>query len=62
MAEFFEASGRRKESTARVRLTAGSGAFVVNEKPVKKTFPPLGNASAILSVLEEKKKKKMSGN
>jgi small subunit ribosomal protein S9 len=52
MAEFFEATGRRKESTARVRLTAGSGAFVVNEKPLEEYFPRLGDASAILSVLE----------
>ena len=52
MAEFFEATGRRKESTARVRLTAGSGAFVVNKKPLEEYFPRLGDASAILSVLE----------
>ena len=52
MAEFFEATGRRKESTARVRLTAGSGTFVVNEKPLEAYFPRLGDASAILSVLE----------
>ena len=52
MAEFFEATGRRKESTARVRLTAGSGTFVVNEKPLEEYFPRLGDASAILSVLE----------
>ena len=52
MAEFFEAIGRRKESTARVRLTAGSGTFVVNEKPLEEYFPRLGDASAILSVLE----------
>ena len=52
MAEFFEAIGRRKESTARVRLTVGSGTFVVNEKPLEEYFPRLGDASAILSVLE----------
>ena len=52
MAEFFEATGRRKESTARVRLTAGNGTFVVNEKPLEEYFPRLGDASTILSVLE----------
>ena len=52
MAEFFEAIGRRKESTARVRLTAGSGTFVVNEKPLEEYFPRLGDASTILSALE----------
>jgi small subunit ribosomal protein S9 len=52
MAEFFEATGRRKESTARVRLAAGSGTFVVNEKPLEEYFPRLGDASTILGVLE----------
>jgi len=52
MSEYFEATGRRKESTARVRLAVGSGTFVVNEKPLEEYFPRLGDASAILSVLE----------
>ena len=30
MAQYYEAIGRRKESTARVRLMDGSGKFVVN--------------------------------
>ena len=32
MAQYYEGIGRRKESTARVRLTGGSGKFTVNEK------------------------------
>ncbi|MBM4428105.1 MAG: 30S ribosomal protein S9, partial [Chloroflexi bacterium] len=32
MAQYYEGIGRRKESTARVRLMAGSGKFTVNEK------------------------------
>ena len=32
MAQFYEGIGRRKESTARVRLTTGSGKFTVNEE------------------------------
>jgi small subunit ribosomal protein S9 len=52
MAEYFEATGRRKESTARVRLAAGSGTFVVNEKPLEEYFPRLGDASTILNVLK----------
>jgi small subunit ribosomal protein S9 len=33
MAEYVEAVGRRKTSTARVRLYPGTGEIVVNEKP-----------------------------
>ena|SRR5258706_1963275 len=32
MAQYYEGIGRRKESTARVRLTGGNGKFTVNEK------------------------------
>ena len=32
MAQYFEGIGRRKESTARVRVVAGRGNFTVNEK------------------------------
>ncbi|MDD5236946.1 MAG: 30S ribosomal protein S9 [Candidatus Omnitrophica bacterium] len=37
-ASAFKAIGRRKESIARVRLTAGSGGFIVNKKPLDKYF------------------------
>ena len=30
--QYYEGIGRRKESTARVRLMTGSGKFVVNQK------------------------------
>lgn len=33
MAEYIEAVGRRKTATARVRLYAGTGEIVVNDKP-----------------------------
>ncbi len=37
--EYFYALGRRKSSTARVRLyTKGKGSIVVNEKPVEEYF------------------------
>jgi small subunit ribosomal protein S9 len=39
MAEYFEGIGRRKTSTARVRITKGSGSFVINEKPLEVYFP-----------------------
>ncbi|NLV75300.1 MAG: 30S ribosomal protein S9 [Chloroflexi bacterium] len=37
-AEYFYAVGRRKTSVARVRLTPGEGAFVVNGKPANEYF------------------------
>jgi ribosomal protein S9 len=35
---YFYALGRRKSSTARVRLTSKKGDFVINEKPVNDYF------------------------
>lgn len=48
MAQYYEAIGRRKESTARVRLMDGSGAFTVNEKDATTYFPRLGDLHDIL--------------
>jgi small subunit ribosomal protein S9 len=48
MAQYYEAVGRRKESTARVRLADGSGNFTVNEKEVAVYFPRLGDLNDIL--------------
>ena len=52
MAQYTEATGRRKESTARVRTIAGSGNFTVNEKPLEVYFPRSGDAPAILSAFD----------
>jgi len=38
MAEYVEAIGRRKTSTARVRLYPGTGEIVVNDKPMAEYF------------------------
>jgi small subunit ribosomal protein S9 len=38
MSEYTEAIGRRKEASARVRLYAGTGDIVVNDKPVDVYF------------------------
>jgi small subunit ribosomal protein S9 len=38
MPEYVGTVGRRKEATARVRLTPGTGNFVVNEKPLSEYF------------------------
>jgi small subunit ribosomal protein S9 len=48
MAQYYEAVGRRKESTARVRLVSGSGAFTVNEKEAAVYFPRIGDLNDIL--------------
>ncbi len=49
MAQFYEGIGRRKQSTARVRLTSGSGMFIINEKPLDVYFGRLGDMGSILS-------------
>ncbi|HVF26186.1 MAG TPA: 30S ribosomal protein S9 [Anaerolineales bacterium] len=46
--QYYEAVGRRKESTARVRLMDGSGRFVVNEKEATVYFPRTGDLHDIL--------------
>ena len=49
--QYFEGIGRRKDSTARVRLMTGSGKFTVNEKPLEEYFPRTGGMEAILGPL-----------
>ena len=49
MAQYYEGIGRRKESTARVRVMSGSGKFLVNEKPLEHYFPREGDMEAILA-------------
>jgi small subunit ribosomal protein S9 len=48
MAQYYEAVGRRKESTARVRLVGGSGQFTVNEKDGAAYFTRMGDLNDIL--------------
>jgi len=49
---YYEGIGRRKESTARVRIMAGSGNFVVNDKPVDEYFNRLGDVDKIVAPLQ----------
>lgn len=49
--QYFEGIGRRKESTARVRLMSGTGKFVVNGKPGEEYFPRMGDVEAIMAPL-----------
>jgi small subunit ribosomal protein S9 len=48
MAQYYEAIGRRKESTARVRVVSGSGTFTVNEKEAATYFPRVGDLQDVL--------------
>ncbi len=52
MAQYYEAIGRRKESTARVRVTSGSGVFTVNDKDGKVYFPRVGDLQDVLRAFE----------
>lgn len=47
--QYYEGIGRRKESTARVRVMSGSGQFIVNDKPIEDYFPRLGDMEAIFA-------------
>ena len=44
---YYEGVGRRKQSSARVRIMAGSGNFTVNGKELKAYFTRLGDAAEI---------------
>jgi small subunit ribosomal protein S9 len=48
MAQYYEAVGRRKESTARVRVAGGSGTFTVNDKEAAVYFPRVGDLQDVL--------------
>lgn len=48
MAQYYEAVGRRKRSTARVRVAGGSGVFTVNEKEGAAYFTRMGDVQDIL--------------
>lgn len=51
--QYFEGVGRRKTSTARVRIyPGGSGNVVVNDKPLTEYFPRLGDAVELTKPLE----------
>lgn len=50
--QYYEGIGRRKTSTARVRVASGAGAITVNGKQLAEYFNRLGDAEAVLAVLE----------
>jgi small subunit ribosomal protein S9 len=51
MATYYEGTGRRKSSHARVRIVGGSGKIVVNEKLLQEYFPRIGDSEAIVAPL-----------
>jgi small subunit ribosomal protein S9 len=48
MTQYFEGIGRRKESTARVRVMTGAGQFVVNSKEAAAYFTREGDMNDVL--------------
>jgi len=50
--QYFEGIGRRKQSIARVRIMAGSGRFIVNDKEAPSFFTRLGDLDAILAPMK----------
>ena len=47
MTQYYEGIGRRKESTARVRVMSGTGVFTVNDKPAADYFTRVGDMESI---------------
>ena len=52
-AEYYEGIGRRKGSSARVRLTRGTGAMTVNAKPAAEYFTRFGDMILITGPLRD---------
>jgi small subunit ribosomal protein S9 len=50
--QYYEGIGRRKESTARVRVTNGSGQFIVNQKNLAEYFTRFGDTNIVLAPLQ----------
>ena len=49
--QYYEGIGRRKTSTARVRVMSGSGNFLVNTKSLAEYFTRMGDVDIILEPL-----------
>ncbi len=46
--QYYEGIGRRKQSTARVRILSGTGNITVNGKTLEEYFPRIGDKENIL--------------
>ena len=51
MTQYYEGVGRRKASTARVRLTAGQGNVICNDKPGAEYFSRQGDIEQVVAPL-----------
>ncbi|MBC8332224.1 MAG: 30S ribosomal protein S9 [Anaerolineae bacterium] len=49
--QYYEGVGRRKASTARVRVMSGTGQIIVNEKSLEEYFPRMGDSQNIVAPL-----------
>ncbi len=50
--QYYEGIGRRKESTARVRIASGTGLFTVNQKNLEDYFGRNGDVQTITAALQ----------
>ena len=50
--QYYEGIGRRKESTARVRIASGTGIFTVNQKTLEDYFGRTGDVQTIVAPLD----------
>ena len=50
--QYYEGIGRRKTSSARVRIMSGSGNYIVNNKPIEEYFTRLGDTQIVLEPLQ----------
>src|SRR4030042_1682039 len=50
--QYYEGIGRRKESTARVRISSGTGVFTVNQKTLEEYFGRQGDVETIIAPLQ----------
>jgi len=50
--KYYEGIGRRKQSTARVRIMDGTGSFIVNDKEIEGYFTRLGDVSDIVNAFQ----------
>jgi small subunit ribosomal protein S9 len=49
--QYYEGIGRRKESTARVRIASGTGVFTINQKTLEDYFGRKGDVETITAPL-----------
>lgn len=49
---YYEGVGRRKQSSARVRIMTGSGLFTVNGKEIEAFFTRMGDATEIVNAFQ----------